>query len=63
MKRIIVSNNILDNYKQKVWWVCNDCGHRYTMSPKKKVLLQRRKMKSCPYEKGYRRKSHSCRGE
>lgn len=49
---------ILDNHKQKVWWICSDCGHRYLMTPKRRVLLWRRKMKACPYEKGFRRKKH-----
>ena len=49
-------DNILDSYNKKVWWICNDCGHRYLMSPKRRLLLQKRKVKACPYEKGYRRK-------
>ena len=51
-------DKILKNYDKNVWWICNNSGSRYLMSPKRRVLLQKRKINACSYEKGYRRKKH-----
>ncbi len=48
-------DEILDNCSKTVWWKCKDCGRRYQLTPKKKLLYQKRHMKSCLYCKGYRR--------
>lgn len=37
-------DKILKNYDKNVWWICNNCGSRYLMSPKRRVLLQKRKI-------------------
>ena len=41
---------------KKVWWVCEKCKHKYLASPKKKVINDLRRMSSCTYCKGLRRK-------
>ncbi len=49
-------DEILESYQKTVWWKCKDCGRRYELSPKRKLLFQKRHMKSCTYCKGNRRK-------
>ena len=49
-------DTILDNFNKPVWWNCKTCGRRYELSPKMKVLYEKRHMKSCKYCKGNRRK-------
>ncbi|WP_370650977.1 zinc-ribbon domain-containing protein [Acetobacterium sp.] len=47
---------VLDNLVENVWWNCNECNHKYYMSPKQRVYYQKRNMTSCPYCKGLRQK-------
>lgn len=49
-------DEILDTYQKNVWWKCQICGRKYELSPKKKVLYQKRHMKSCTFCRGNRRK-------
>ncbi|WP_074885289.1 zinc-ribbon domain-containing protein [Butyrivibrio proteoclasticus] len=49
-------SEILSSYSKNVWWNCGLCGRKYELSPKAKILYQKRKMLSCKYCKGYRRK-------
>lgn len=50
------ADQILDTYSKDVWWTCQDCNTKYLMSPKRKLYYQNRRMKSCSYCKGLRRK-------
>lgn len=54
---IVDPDTILPTYPDEVWWTC-ECGKNYKMSPKKRLYYLRRKMKSCPYCKGRRRKKY-----
>ena len=49
-------DEILGSYAKTVWWKRKDCGRRYELSPKAKLLFEKRHMKSCRYCKGTRRK-------
>ena len=51
-------DEILGSYSKIVWWKCKDCGRRYELSPKAKLLFEKRHMKSCRFCKGNRRKMH-----
>lgn len=48
--------NILETSFLSVWWKCKTCGRKYEMSPRQKVLFDKRHMKSCVFCKGNRRK-------
>lgn len=50
-------DKVLDTSSIMVWWFCleND-KHKYRMSPKQLLYYRKRRMKSCPYCKGRRRK-------
>lgn len=50
------ADHVLDNLVENVWWNCNECNHKYYMSPKQRVYYQKRNMTSCPYCKGLRQK-------
>ena len=49
-------DKISDDDDTPVWWCCPDCGQRYTMSTRKRIELQERGRKSCPFCKGKPRK-------
>lgn len=51
-------DEILESYPKTVWWKCKECGRKYELSPKAKLLFEKRHMKSCKYCKGNRRKMH-----
>lgn len=54
---LVNPDQILDTCSEKVWWFCElNSNHKYQMSPKQKILLQKRHMTSCSICKGYRRK-------
>ena len=48
--------DILETSVLNVWWKCKECGRKYEMSPKQKILYDKRHMKSCKFCKGNRRK-------
>lgn len=50
------ADQILDTYSKDVWWNCQVCNTKYIMSPKRRIYYQNRRMKSCSYCKGLRRK-------
>lgn len=54
---IINPDSILPTFSNEVWWTCK-CGKNYKMSPKKRLYYKKRKMQSCPYCKGRRRKKY-----
>lgn len=49
---------ILPTYAGDVWWECSRCREHYKMSPKRRLYFQMRKMESCIFCKGRRRKRH-----
>ena len=50
-------DTISDRCDTKVWWTClNDESHFYAMSPRDRLMYQRRNKEPCPYCKGHRRK-------
>ena len=50
-------DRISDACNISVWWNCpKDKTHVYSMSPKRKLMYQKRNKESCPYCKGLRRK-------
>ena len=46
----------LDTYNENVWWICNkhNTPRTYPMSVSRRLLYQKRHMKSCPFCKGLR---------
>ncbi len=52
-------DQIGDSCSIPVWWNCpNNKEHHYLMSPKQRLLFQKRQQEPCPYCKGRRRKKH-----
>ena len=50
---------ISDSCTERVWWICeNNPSHKYQLSPKQKIMYQKRHMESCSICKGRRRKRH-----
>jgi len=49
-------DTILDKNNINVWWICKECHKHYSLSVNKKLYYQKRRMKSCSYCKGRRRK-------
>lgn len=50
-------DQIGDNCTIPVWWNCpKNPNHRYTCTPKQKIMYQKRHMESCIFCKGRRRK-------
>jgi len=50
-------DRISDSCNTPVWWNCqNNKEHLYVMSPRRRILFQKRHRESCPYCKGRRRK-------
>ena len=53
----LTPNEVLDNSIYKFWWVCRkDPTHKYFMSPKTRLMYQKRNRKPCLYCRGQRRK-------
>ena len=49
-------DEILASSNLKVWWNCKKCNNKYLMSPKERILYEKRNIESCIYCKGLRRK-------
>lgn len=50
-------NEVLDNSTYKFWWICkNDKSHKYRMSPKNRLMFEKRGREPCLYCRGQRRK-------
>ena len=50
-------NEVLDNSTYKFWWICkNDKSHKYYMSPKNRLMFEKRGREPCLYCRGQRRK-------
>ena len=49
--------DVLDTSDKKFWWTCpKNPKHKYSMSPKTRLLFQKRNRESCLYCRGQRRK-------
>lgn len=55
---LIDPDSILPTYLGDVWWECPKCREHYKMSPKRRLYFKMRKMESCIFCKGRRRKRH-----
>lgn len=55
---IVDPDHVLPNSTEDIWWKCSECGTKYKMSPQKRLYYQKRKMKSCTFCKGRRRKKY-----
>lgn len=53
---LIDPDEILDENTSDVWWKCDKCNTNYLMSPKRRILYEKRKQDPCSFCKGYRRK-------
>ena len=50
-------DKISDKYRKRVWWFCeNGKPHKYRMTPRERLLKQKRGMVACTHCRGYRRK-------
>jgi len=53
----ITPDEVSDSSSYKFWWQCkNDASHHYTMSPKSRLMFQKRMREPCLYCRGHRRK-------
>lgn len=49
--------DVLDTSTRKFWWTCQkDCKHKYPMSPRTRLMFQKRNREPCLYCRGQRRK-------
>ncbi|MBO6158637.1 MAG: zinc-ribbon domain-containing protein [Firmicutes bacterium] len=48
-------DEITEHSSISVWWVCKDCGYKYKMSPRDKLIYAMRHQISCSRCKGRRR--------
>ena len=51
----IDADTIIEGYSQDVWWRCSKCESSYEMSPKLRLLYNKRTQESCGHCKGYRK--------
>ena len=50
-------NKVLDNSNVKFWWTCKkDKSHKYFMSPRTRLVFEKRSREPCLYCRGHRRK-------
>lgn len=47
-------DNILDTNSEQAWWICTECGRRYMMSTKQRILKLKRGHKPCTFCNGRR---------
>ena len=53
----VAPNEVLDNSTTKFWWICKkDKLHKYLMSPKTRLMYEKRNREPCLYCRGQRRK-------
>ena len=52
---LIDMDALKENDRRKIWWECQDCHNLYLMSPKDRLMKQKRGHTPCLYCKGRRR--------